>query len=161
MKRVRIINGYRAIYCPESSSAMTNANHKGYVYEHRFILEKKIGRPLQKGEVVHHKNLGRLDNRIENLQLMSEKEHRRLHFRIDVERGNKNWKTCRYCGTIIAPTLSFKVCRDCYNKRKQERRKRIPLREVLLREQETMSYEAIGRKYGVSSSAVRKWCKGY
>lgn len=46
---------------------------------HRVEAEKKIGRPLVKGEIVHHINGDSLDNRPENLAIMTQAEHASLH----------------------------------------------------------------------------------
>lgn len=51
------------------------------VMVHRFVMEQKIGRPLQPGEYVHHINGDRKDNRPENLELVSPKEHSGIHIR--------------------------------------------------------------------------------
>jgi hypothetical protein len=56
-----------------------NASPKGYIRLHRYLMEKKIGRHLRENEVVHHKDKDTLNNSLDNLELMSVKEHCRLH----------------------------------------------------------------------------------
>ena len=56
------------------------SNCRGYMFEHRLIMEKKLGRYLTKKEVVHHINKKESDNRIENLILFpTNKSHMEYH----------------------------------------------------------------------------------
>ena len=50
-----------------------------YVYEHRLLMEKKIGRLLRPGEIIHHKDGDRLNNNIENLELVDRLTHGHRH----------------------------------------------------------------------------------
>jgi hypothetical protein len=52
--------GYVYIRPEGSTQAMT---------EHKYVMERMLGRPMVKGESVHHKNGVRTDNRPENLEL--------------------------------------------------------------------------------------------
>lgn len=53
----------------------------GYQYEHRYVMEQHLGRKLERNEIVHHINEDPKDNRIENLRLMTNSEHMKLHYK--------------------------------------------------------------------------------
>jgi hypothetical protein len=66
--------GYVRILYPEHP-----ANIKGYIYEHRAVMEVYLSRYLQPWETVHHINEVKVDNRIENLFLCTHPEHSAIH----------------------------------------------------------------------------------
>lgn len=102
--RIRVANGYRAVYCPSHPSAWPN----GYVYEHRLVVEKRIGRLLQPGEVVHHRNEVRDDNSDDNLELLSTLDHMRHHHRpLKMVTAN-----CLYCGKEFTRRAGYSM-RHC------------------------------------------------
>ncbi len=59
---------------PKTQYAQTYKNGK-HIAIHRVILERIIGRPLEKGEYVDHRNNDGLDNRRENLRLASNSQN--------------------------------------------------------------------------------------
>jgi len=94
-----------------------NAMNTGYILEHRLVASEMLGRPLRQKEQVHHRNDKRDDNRPENLQVLTHKQHRLIHAR----RGpaHPNWtperhlqKTCPSCSRIFVKpgVLDQKYC---------------------------------------------------
>ena len=66
-----------------------NVNNKGYVFEHRLVMETHLGRLLDRKEVVHHKNGNRSDNQIENLELFA---NNALHKKAEMAQTVRNKK---------------------------------------------------------------------
>lgn len=69
-------DGYILVLCPNHPHKTTG----DYIFEHRFIMEIKLGRYLNKNEIVHHINGIRTDNRIVNLCLVNRKNHEKNTF---------------------------------------------------------------------------------
>ena len=71
----RIFLGYWYVFHPEH----LNSTPRGWLFEHRYVMSEKIGRPLKKDEVVHHKDGDKLNNKIENLELRKNGGRRKYH----------------------------------------------------------------------------------
>lgn len=69
-------SGYWVVRC-EGHPRAEKRGH--YVKEQVLIMEKALGRYLRDGEIVHHLNGNKSDNRIENLTIVSSQEHARIH----------------------------------------------------------------------------------
>ncbi len=74
--------GYFYIWKPNHPSA----EKRGYVNRSILVAEEKIGRFLKRNERVHHINEIKDDDRPENLEIMTEREHKSLH-------AQKRWNT--------------------------------------------------------------------
>lgn len=64
-KKYKTKTGYIKIYAPNHP----NCDRNEYVLEHVLVMSKLLGRPIKKGETIHHRNGIRDDNKEENLEL--------------------------------------------------------------------------------------------
>lgn len=86
--------GYRMVLLPEHPRA-----HHGTLFLHRVLVENAIGRVLDYGEIVHHKNEDKADNRLDNLEITTHPEHARHHAMQRPRLGETLVSlTCETCG---------------------------------------------------------------
>lgn len=77
---------------------------------------EQVHGPIPQGFEVHHDNGDRVDDRVENLRLLSEPEHKALHDAIPVP------YSCRHCGgEFAAPRAWIRTCcPDCEVERRRK-----------------------------------------
>ena len=98
----------------------------GYIKEHRAIMEQHLGRILHPHEHIHHKNHDKLDNRLENLELLSVSEHMRLHWINPRKRPGAPvaGEPCANCGNVLRPVKADGrrgLCNACYLRARRSR----------------------------------------
>ncbi len=174
-KSVRYVNGYRLVYKPKHRSAMRTANWKGYVYEHVVIAERMLKRKLSKHEVVHHLDGDKTNNRVANLLVLLRSQHAKLHAWLangaltsesskmnrmnSVKTKKRKPSFCSICDTTLQSKQRQFCSKQCCDVGSQLQRR--PSKTVLANDVKNMSMLAVGRKYGVSDNAVRKWLRKY
>lgn len=152
-------------FCQHSTASMNYI--KRYIKDHQ-LLEYKCsicglppewnGQPLVL--TLDHINGDHTDNRIENLRYVCPNCDRQLP---TFARKNNSYKEkpkryCKECGQELKSETSA-LCPRCAGRHR--RKADIPSREVLKEKIRNQSFLSIGKEYGVSDNAVRKWCKQY
>jgi len=136
--RKRTPKGYVAL-CIKSHPNCDQTN--GYIFEHRIVMEMQLGRYLEPGEIVHHKNEVKHDNRITNLELMGHTEHTIMHH-TGAKRSNETKKK------ISASTKSR------FQKQENHPSYKHIDEEELVTSVRNFGITATARKYGVTRKTI-------
>jgi hypothetical protein len=132
------------------------SNKQGKVYLHRHVALFDLGiNPI--GMDVHHINGDKLDNNPQNLTVVSKSIHAKLHNPLKrsligtckkcLKKFKKQNKKSVFCSVICKRLASRKTNRPNYNK----------LKKLI----DNHSFVYVGKMFGVSDNAVRKWIKLY
>lgn len=123
----------------------------GVVYLHRHLASMNIGRWLKSNECVHHIDGDKQNNEPSNLIVLTARAHQHVHHGAP----KKNW--CRQCGKETSN--KYYCSHPCAHlgRRKVER----PTKTKLRGELNKFTKVELGRKYGVSDNAIKKWAKKY
>jgi len=112
------------------------------------------------------------NNLIENLKILCPNCHAKTPTYRGKNKTNKNSETirtkkerirtkkvykCTSCDVELNSKCKTGLCHSCHSK--SQRKVERPAKEQLIKEIQESSYLSVGKKYGVSDNAVRKWIK--
>lgn len=139
--------------------------NKKQFLEHRYIMEKYLGRKLKRNEYVHHINGDKFDNRLENLKIMSPQEHNNLH----ISKLPKT-KICKICGKKFEPPVNHRgrntICsKKCWLKYHEEisKKRSFKIDQFTIYGNFIKTYNSINeaaRMTGFEATNICACCKG-
>lgn len=88
-----------------------------WCYEHRVVLEEKLGRRLTSKEIAHHINGNTLDNRPDNLEVMAWGDHTRHHHTFTTQWA-RAYTACVVCNETTRKHVSRGQCSRCYQRKR-------------------------------------------
>lgn len=111
-------HGRTLIYSPDHPNPSFG---KAHVYRYRLVMEAHLGRYLLPSEIVHHKNGDHSDDRLENLEVMTQAQHAGKHM---IERMAGRWSynhdKCADCGTTERKHGGNGFCKRCFQRKKNK-----------------------------------------
>ena len=110
------------------------------------------------------------DNRLENLRLLCPNCHSQTATFAGRNKNDELWprtkehsgRLCLTCQGPVSDVSRSGLCVTCFNREPRTTRKaERPAREELLRLIAEHGYTGVGRQFGVSDNAIRKWLRSY
>jgi hypothetical protein len=113
--------------------------------------------------ILDHINGVATDNRLENLRIVCPNCNATLETHCGRNVRRRPPRTCERCGALYRACYRHqRFCSStCAGLASSTRRVQRPPYEQLIDELATDSFLAVGRRYGVSDNAVRKWLRVY
>ena len=120
--------------------------------------------------ILDHVNGVRTDHRIENLRIVCPNCNATLDTHCGRNAVLHLDRTCEHCGETFRPKYGKQrycsgACGSRHDRRGRPlpgaRRVERPPYEQLVAEVEALGWSAVGRRYGVSDNAIRKWVRAY
>ena len=156
------------------ASRFTYDDNRTFVREHVLVAEKMLGRKLNNGEVVHHKDRNKSNNDPSNLMIFASKaDHSAYHKGLDIHYDGELWHAikqehmliCEYCGSLFTSSYRRHNYKHTYCSKQcanyaQMKAKRLTKEELLhLIKSYNGNLCAVGRELGITDNSVRKRCK--
>ena len=86
-------------------------------FEHRHVMEQHLGQKLPSDWIVHHRNGDTLDNRLDNLELMTPGDHNRRHGRLKT--WSRHHDACTACGQTDSKHWGNGRCNRCHHRNRR------------------------------------------
>lgn len=127
----------------------------GRVYYHRHVASLKVGHWLAPREQVHHVDGNVANNDPNNLVVLTRSEHSHTHhgFKKAVK------KICKQCGLEFSTFEPDAVNCSEVCARLASRKVKVRDMDAIKKSVSNVGYEATGRIFGVSGTAVKKWIR--
>lgn len=168
--QVRKING-KILYTHVSNAGYVTAkayNHQNVVNlnVHREVYKAFIG-DIPENNDVHHINHNKLNNRVENLGILTRAENviEQVVYNTGVYKDSHNVHNthkCKECGTTISYKSTY--CKKHAHLLSGRNYKNGFIKKETIVELLTKEYgnfTKVGKELGITDNAVRKWCKKY